>query len=175
VFHAKDDIELQVPEDGVLNFSSFFVDPGATVTFSMREGVPVVLSAGERIIINGTIKIRGLSDSLENDSRDQEPQVTLLSNDRQLAMGDSHGSGLRVLAGRVTAGRQNVAPSAGGLIFATMTPEISLIGSESDPVDLNSAIQIESQPVPNPIPGGVWLLGSAFVAGVALFRKKPKE
>jgi hypothetical protein len=66
-----------------------------------------------------------------------------------------HGSGLRALGGAVTLDPLDSGLAAGGVIMPTMTPKPPLAGFDSEPIELESVIHVESQPVPNPLPGGV--------------------
>jgi hypothetical protein len=52
-FHAKGDIVLQVPEVGILNFSSFIVDPGATVTLRGHEHIPSSCQQPNKLLSTG--------------------------------------------------------------------------------------------------------------------------
>ena len=57
-FHPTGNVTLDLPEDGVFNFTSITIDNGITVKFNRNAAnTPVFLLATEAVIINGTINI----------------------------------------------------------------------------------------------------------------------
>lgn len=57
-FHPTGNVTLDLPEDGVFNFTSITINNGITVKFNRNAGnTPVFLLATEAVIINGTINI----------------------------------------------------------------------------------------------------------------------
>ena len=58
LFNPVNSMLLDIPEDGVFNFTSIFIDSEATVTFRpIATNAPIYLLATEDIIINGTIDV----------------------------------------------------------------------------------------------------------------------
>ena len=59
-FFAQADTILQVPEDGIFNFTTFEIDDGATVTFNRNTAnTPVVILTSGDVTINGTLDASG--------------------------------------------------------------------------------------------------------------------
>ncbi|MBL9140117.1 MAG: hypothetical protein JNK85_29875 [Verrucomicrobiales bacterium] len=58
--HVTDNLEIELPADGVLNYTKITIDEGKTLTFKRNpRNTPVYLLATGDVIINGTIDVSG--------------------------------------------------------------------------------------------------------------------
>ncbi len=67
-FNPESDMVLDLPEDGVFNFTSIFIDSDVAITFNPNvANTPVCLLATEDIIINGSINISNFFNGIGGD------------------------------------------------------------------------------------------------------------